>query len=81
MKKRSVITEFKTKKEWANFIKQIADKQYPKAKKITLVMDNFKTHTASAFYEVFEPKEAKRLWNRFEFIYTLNMEAGITWLK
>ena len=43
------VTEFKTKKEWANFIKQIADKEYPKAKKITLVMDNFKTHTASAF--------------------------------
>lgn len=64
------VTEFKTKKEWAYFIKQIADKEYPKAKKITLVMDNFKTHSASAFYEVFEPKEAKRLWDRFEFIYT-----------
>lgn len=64
------VTEFKTKKDWAYFIKQIADKKYPKAKRITLVMDNFKTHTASAFYEVFEPKEAKRLWDRFEFIYT-----------
>jgi hypothetical protein len=64
------VTEFKTKKEWANFMKQIADKQYPEAKKITLVMDNFKTHNASAFYEVFEPKEAKRLWERFEFVYT-----------
>jgi len=64
------VTEFKTKKEWANFMKQIADKQYPEAKKITLVMDNFKTHNASAFYEVFEPKEAKRLWDRFEFVYT-----------
>lgn len=64
------VTEFKTKKEWANFIKQIADKKYPKAKKITLVMDNFKTHSASAFYETFEPKEAKRLWDRFEFVYT-----------
>jgi hypothetical protein len=64
------VTEFKTKKEWANFMKQVADKQYPEAKKITLVMDNFKTHNASAFYEVFEPKEAKRLWERFEFVYT-----------
>jgi hypothetical protein len=64
------VTEFKTKKEWANFMKQVADKQYPEAKKITLVMDNFKTHNASAFYEVFEPKEAKRLWDRFEFVYT-----------
>ena len=33
-------------------------------------MDNFKTHAASAFYELFEPEEAKRLWDRFEFIYT-----------
>ncbi|CAN5648684.1 hypothetical protein BH10BAC2_BH10BAC2_00380 [soil metagenome] len=33
-------------------------------------MDNFKTHTASAFYETFEPNEAKRLWDRFDFVYT-----------
>jgi len=64
------VTEFKTKKDWALFIKGIADEHYPKAKKITLVMDNFKTHAASAFYETFEPKEAKRLWDRFEFIFT-----------
>lgn len=64
------VTEFKTKKDWAMFIKTIADKRYPKAERITLIMDNFKTHAASAFYETFEPKEAKRLWDRFEFIYT-----------
>lgn len=33
-------------------------------------MDNFKTHAASAFYETFEPVEAKRLWDRFEFVFT-----------
>ncbi len=54
------VTEFITKKEWALFIKRIADEWYPKAKRITLVMDNFKTHAASAFYENFEPMEAKR---------------------
>lgn len=64
------VTEFKTKKDWATFIKAIAEEQYPTAKKITLIMDNFKTHAASAFYETFEPQEAKRLWDRFEFIYT-----------
>ena len=64
------VTEFKTKKDWAIFIKTIANEQYPHAKKITLVMDNFKTHTASTFYETFEPEEAKKLWDRFEFIYT-----------
>ena len=64
------VTEFKTKKEWALFVKRIAEEYYPNAKRITLVMDNFKTHSASAFYETFEPEEAKALWDRFEFIYT-----------
>jgi len=64
------VTAFKTKKDWAAFVKRIADEWYPNAKRITLVMDNFKTHSASAFYETFEPAEAKRLWDRFEFIYT-----------
>ena len=64
------VTEFKTKKDWAKFIKRISDEMHPKAKKIKLVMDNFKTHDASAFYEVFEPEEAKRLWDRFEFVFT-----------
>ena len=69
-KRYTQITKFKTKKEWALFIKMIADEKYPDAEKITLVMDNFKTHAASAFYETFEPKEAKKLWDRFEFIFT-----------
>jgi hypothetical protein len=64
------VTESKTKQDWARFMKKIADQKYPKAKKITLVMDNLNTHSASSFYETFEPKEAKRLWDRFEFIYT-----------
>jgi hypothetical protein len=68
-KRFTQITKLKTKKEWALFVKMIAEK-YPEAKKITLVMDNFNTHSASAFYETLEPQEAKRLWDRFEFIYT-----------
>ena len=64
------VTQFKTKKDWAVFVRRIADEQYPKAKKITLVMDNFKTHTASAFYETFQPEEARKLWDRFNFVFT-----------
>lgn len=69
-KRFTQITKFKTKREWALFVKMIANMGYPKAEKITLVMDNYNTHAASAFYETFEPQEAKRLWDRFEFIYT-----------
>jgi hypothetical protein len=64
------VTPHKTKKDWAKFVKRIADELYPKADRITLVMDNFKTHAASAFYETFEPEEAKRLWDRFDFVFT-----------
>lgn len=64
------ITERKTKTDWAKFIKRIAEEMYPQAKKIKLVMDNFRTHDASAFYETFEPEEAKLLRDRFEFVYT-----------
>ena len=64
------VTEFKKKKDWALFTKRIADKEYPQAHKITLVMDNYSTHSAAALYETFEPKEAKRICDRFEFVYT-----------
>jgi transposase len=64
------VTDRKTKTDWAKFIRNIADVWYKDAKKITLVMDNLATHTAAAFYEVFKPSEAKRILDRFEFVYT-----------
>lgn len=64
------ITKQKKKTDWAWFIKEIAETNYPKAKKIRLVMDNYGTHKAAAFYEAFPPAEAKRIWDRLEFIYT-----------
>ena len=64
------ITEYKTKKDWARFIRRIAYEKYPKAKKIRLVMDNYATHAVSSFYEVFPPEEARKLREKFEFHYT-----------
>jgi len=63
------VTERRTKHEWAEFIKHISE-LYPEAEKLTLVMDNLNTHKPGSLYEVFKPEEAKRLWDRFEFIYT-----------
>jgi hypothetical protein len=59
----------KTKKDWALFIENI-ERQYKSAKKIILVMDNLNTHKPGSFYEVFKPEKAKRLLDRFEFVYT-----------
>ena len=33
-------------------------------------MDNLGTHKTGALYETFRASEAKRLWDRFEFVYT-----------
>ena len=63
------ITERKTKRDWALFVKEIAQR-YKNAKKITLVMDNYSTHKPGSLYETFSPEEAKALWDRFEFVYT-----------
>ena len=48
------------------FIKEIAEEKYPKAKRMTLVMDKYNTHNESSFYETFKPKVAKKLWDRLE---------------
>ena len=63
------ITERKTKIDWAYFLEDIAT-LYTDAEKITLVMDNFSTHTPGALYEAFPPVKAKLLWDRFEFVFT-----------
>ena len=64
------VTEFKKKQDWAIYVKKLVDEKFPDAIKITLVMDNFTTHAASAFYETFEPKEAKRILDKLEFVFT-----------
>ena len=63
------VTERRTKRDWARFVKEIAE-QYPQAESITLVMDNLSTHKPGSLYESFSPEEAKRLWDRFDFVFT-----------
>lgn len=64
------ITDQRTKKDWAEWIKEIVDTEYPTAEKITLVQDNLNTHKPAVMYEFFEPIEAKRIIDKLEFIYT-----------
>ncbi len=64
------VTEQRTKRDWAIFMKEVADEHYPDAKRITIIMDNLGSHTPGALYEVFTPSEAKRILDRFEIVYT-----------
>ena len=49
---------------------QKVEAEFPEAEKITVVLDNLNTHNESSFYEAFSAEEAKRLSDKFEFIYT-----------
>jgi hypothetical protein len=64
------ITEHRTRKDWAFFVKGMLDERYPQATKVRLVMDNLNTHTTASLYEAFEPEEARRLARRLEIHYT-----------
>lgn len=64
------VTDQRTRKDWAVAMQELADKYYPQAKKILIVMDNLNTHSPASFYETFNPEEARRLTERFEFHYT-----------
>ena len=64
------VTERRTKRDWAEFIREIVDVYYPKAKKVDLIMDNLNTHVLYALYEIFDPEEARRLIEKLEIHYT-----------
>jgi len=64
------VTKKRRRIEWVAVMKQVADVFYPQAEKIVVVLDNLNTHTPSAFYATFDPEEARRLVERFEFHFT-----------
>ena len=69
-KRHVAITERRTRKDWAQQVKQMLDDRYPKVSKVRLVMDNLNTHNVASLYETFEPSEARRLAERLEIHYT-----------
>jgi hypothetical protein len=64
--RRVKVTDQRTRKDWAEAMRELIDEQYPDAEVIVLVMDNLNTHTPASFYEAFEPAEARRLAAKLE---------------
>ena len=65
-----VVTDRRTRTDWAEQVRELLDVYYPGAQRITLVMDNLNTHRVASFYEAFEPAEARRLIERLDVVYT-----------
>jgi hypothetical protein len=68
--RRVVVTDRRTKVDWALQVRELLDVDYPGATRVTLVSDNLNTHTAASLYEAFDPAQARRLLERLEFVYT-----------
>ena len=64
------VTERRTMQDFAHCLRDLAEKYYPSAEKIMLVMDNLNTHSLASLYATFEPEVALRLSQRFEIHYT-----------
>jgi len=64
------VTERKTAVDFARFLRAVSDELYPGAEKVVLVCDNLNTHGPASLYEAFEPTEARRLAERFEWHHT-----------
>jgi hypothetical protein len=68
--RRVRVTQRRTRCDFAEELQALADEVYPEAEKIVLVVDNLNTHSPAALYERFEPAEAHRLAQRFEWHFT-----------
>jgi len=69
-KRMVMVTGRRTKKDWAHFVRDLIQVQYPEAEKIVLVMDQLNTHTPASFYEAFPAEEARLLTEKLEIHYT-----------
>ena len=65
------VSDRRTSQGCAQLMRQPVDQYHPKAAVVTLVLDNFNTHTLISLYQTFEPEEARRFVRRLEIQYTL----------
>ncbi len=60
----------RTKKDWVQCLKEVVEEHFNDTVVVRVVQDNLNTHNPSAFYEIFDPAEAKQILDRLEFHYT-----------
>ena len=60
------VTDRRTRRDWAEVVRELVDVHYPDAETVVLVMDNLNTHTIASLYEAFAPEEARRIARKLE---------------
>jgi DDE superfamily endonuclease len=64
-RRQVMVSQRRTRIDWAHCIKELLDVHYPDAEGVVLV-HNLNTHTPASLYAAFDPAEAKRLADRLE---------------
>jgi len=65
-----LVSDQRTRLDFARCIQKLVDVHYPQAERIVLVLDQLNTHTPASLYAAFPPAEAKRLADKLEMHYT-----------
>lgn len=75
---RSVmISEQRTRLDFAQCVKDLVDVQYPDVEQIGLVLDQLNTHSPASLYAAYAPAEARRLAEKLEIHYTPKHGSGL----
>jgi transposase len=64
------VTDQRTSIDFAECMRDLVDRHYPKAKLIRVVLDNLSAHSAAALYQAFPAEEARRVLSRLELHFT-----------
>lgn len=65
-----LVSEQRTRLDFAACMKELVDVHYPTAERIVLVLDQLNTHSPASLYAAFPPAEAKRLADKLEIHHT-----------
>ena len=65
-RRHAEVTDTRTRRDWAHFVRDLVDVRYRDAEKVVLVMDQLNTHSKASLYEAFPPGEAERVASRLE---------------
>jgi hypothetical protein len=65
-----LVSDQRTRLDFARCIKTLVDVAYPDADRIVLVLDQLNTHSPASLYAAFPPAEARRLADRLEIHHT-----------
>ena len=68
--RQATVTAHRTKIDFAEWLRDLVDRQFSDADKICLVLDNLNIHSPASLYAAFAPAEACRLLHKLEFHYS-----------